>query len=110
MFADLDNCSSGNQLWGKSSGDAYKDVLKRGCRCIEIDLWDGDSPSSSEAEDDKQSEDGEVSKLASKLKSKLGRLRSRSNPDKEKTVQADQPAKEDPQAPMPWRTTSGRSE
>ncbi|KAK8103751.1 phosphatidylinositol-specific phospholipase C [Apiospora kogelbergensis] len=37
---------SGNQLAGKSSAEAYRKVLRRGCRCIEIDVWNGDSPSS----------------------------------------------------------------
>ncbi|KAI0125181.1 phosphatidylinositol-specific phospholipase C [Xylariales sp. AK1849] len=38
---------SGNQLSGKSSAAEYKKVLLRGCRCVEIDVWDGDSPDSS---------------------------------------------------------------
>lgn len=34
----------GNQLSSKSSAEAYRKVLRNGCRCIEIDVWNG-SPS-----------------------------------------------------------------
>ncbi|MCJ1360051.1 MAG: hypothetical protein MMC33_010054 [Icmadophila ericetorum] len=33
---------TGNQLYGDSSTDAYRNVLLRSCRCVEIDVWDGE--------------------------------------------------------------------
>ncbi|PWW79283.1 PLC-like phosphodiesterase [Tuber magnatum] len=33
---------TGHQLYGSSTTEGYISVLRRGCRCIEIDVWDGD--------------------------------------------------------------------
>ncbi|KAG6039675.1 hypothetical protein E4U41_002309 [Claviceps citrina] len=46
---------SGNQLYSDSTTDAYTNVLLRGCRCVEIDVWDGDESDLSSA----SSSDGE---------------------------------------------------
>lgn len=34
---------SGDQLQGDSSVEEYVKVLKEGCRCVELDCWDGDN-------------------------------------------------------------------
>ena len=101
---------SGNQLYGHASTDAYKNVLLRGCRCLEIDVWDGESKSQngSDAEDDKEQKkghriSGSLSKITSRLKA---RVRSGSSPERAhempvKTTES-APAPETLKMPEPW--------
>lgn len=113
---------TGNQLWSKASTDPYKDVLKRGCRCIEIDVWDGGSPSNStsDSEEDPNKDDKDVNKLAGLMKKGLTRLRSASNPkepahsDSATTTapatNTSQPISDQNLMPTAWRTQSNREE
>ncbi|KAI9702128.1 MAG: hypothetical protein M1836_001472 [Candelina mexicana] len=39
---------TGNQLYSDSSTGGYRDVLLRGCRCVEIDVWNGEPRSPGE--------------------------------------------------------------
>lgn len=56
---------TGNQLSSDSTTGAYTNVLQRGCRCVEVDVWDGDE---SDAESD--SSDVEAGKEGRKSKDK----------------------------------------
>jgi phosphatidylinositol phospholipase C, beta len=35
---------SGRQIGGKSSVEMYRQTLLAGCRCVELDVWDGKEP------------------------------------------------------------------
>ncbi|KIW07693.1 hypothetical protein, variant [Verruconis gallopava] len=45
---------TGHQLYGRANVDGYKNVLLRGCRSVEIDVWDGEPPSSESSSDEEQ--------------------------------------------------------
>ncbi|KAH0365498.1 PLC-like phosphodiesterase, partial [Aureobasidium melanogenum] len=72
----------GNQLYGKASTKAYQKVLERGCRCVEIDVWDGHdsdsdtSESSADSDSDAENE-GEIKKLSRRFKRKIGLAKSK---------------------------------
>lgn len=46
----------GRQVVGDSSVDGYIRALQRGCRCLEIDIWDGPSSSTSDEDSENNSE------------------------------------------------------
>lgn len=57
---------TGNQLYGAASTEAYRDVLRRGCRSIEIDVWDGKA-NSSEKERLERKDSSSVDQMSEKL-------------------------------------------
>ncbi|TFA99495.1 1-phosphatidylinositol 4,5-bisphosphate phosphodiesterase 1 [Trichoderma ghanense] len=64
---------TGNQLSSDSTTGAYTNVLLRGCRCVEIDVWDGDesdAESSSSSESETSDDEAAAKKAALKEKKK----------------------------------------
>ncbi|KAJ5820267.1 hypothetical protein N7474_005858 [Penicillium riverlandense] len=78
---------TGNQLYSDAAASAYTNVLLRGCRSVEIDVWDGEletpganegetSSSSSDSSDSSDDEKGSLkAAIKEKVKSKRNSLR-----------------------------------
>lgn len=64
---------TGNQLSSDSTTEAYTNVLARGCRCVEVDVWDGED-TDSESSSDEERRTGEAKKKRTGL-SRFGSLR-----------------------------------
>ncbi|KAI0197864.1 phosphatidylinositol-specific phospholipase C [Astrocystis sublimbata] len=58
---------TGNQLNSDSDAEAYKNVLLQGCRCVEIDVWNGDDSDSESDSSDSDDEPAKEKKRAKKL-------------------------------------------
>ncbi|OAA66317.1 phosphatidyl inositol-specific phospholipase C [Cordyceps fumosorosea ARSEF 2679] len=65
---------SGNQLYSDSTTAAYADVLRRGCRCVEIDVWDG-TGSDAESSQSSSDEDAAAGKEDHSKPDRLARLK-----------------------------------
>lgn len=111
---------TGNQLYSEASTNSYKNVLLRGCRCLEIDVWDGESKSASSASSsDAEGDDGQTlsptrrSRLSSKVSGRFDtikqRARSLSNPSRGRSPSSPQkssPPSGPAEMPEPWKIAS----
>lgn len=100
---------SGNQLYGHASTDAYKNVLLRGCRSLEIDVWDSDSKSqngSDAGEDETRKKGNRLSGLHSKMSERLDKLKARGRSPEEEEPPAAVTSKES----VPTTSTLARVE
>ncbi|KAL5332986.1 PLC-like phosphodiesterase [Aspergillus crustosus] len=82
---------TGNQLYSDAAANAYTEALLAGCRCVEIDVWDGepdsdseDGTSSSSSDDEKPSKSSKPKEFKNSVKSRIGSILGRKSKPGEK--------------------------
>ncbi|KAL2860801.1 putative phosphoinositide-specific phospholipase C [Aspergillus lucknowensis] len=83
---------TGNQLYSDAAASSYTNALLSGCRCVEIDVWDGEpdseseddgTSSSSSSDDAKPQNKPKVPKRKKTVKSKIGSILNRKSSSNE---------------------------
>ncbi|KAJ5162303.1 hypothetical protein N7492_007695 [Penicillium capsulatum] len=62
---------TGNQLYSDAAASAYSSVLLRGCRSVEIDVWDGEPEDPDSTDDTSSDSSAEGESLRTRLKKKI---------------------------------------
>jgi Phosphatidylinositol-specific phospholipase C, X domain len=95
---------TGNQLYGDASTQAYRDVLLRGCRCIEIDVWNGEDK---EVSSDEAGHDDAKGRLRSRISNAIRERSKRSEPSKP-TSKDEEKSQAVQSKPEPWNPSGVR--